>query len=43
MDVRQRSTGRPSSGGGDKDRSKNVVDEPEEETGDTGYVEAGFS
>ena len=38
--VRHRSTGQTqsASGGGDEKHTKNVVDEPEEETGDAGYV-----
>ncbi|KAK2190449.1 hypothetical protein NP493_81g01009 [Ridgeia piscesae] len=34
--VRHRSTGQSASGGGDEKHTKNVVDEPEEETGDAG-------
>ena len=35
--VRHRATGQSASGGGDEKQTKNVVDEPEEETGDAGY------
>ena len=37
--VRHRSTGQSASGGGDEKHTKNVVDEPEEETGDAGYID----
>ncbi|KAK2190443.1 hypothetical protein NP493_81g00003 [Ridgeia piscesae] len=36
--VRHRSTGQSASGGGDEKHTKNVVDEPEEETGDAGWT-----
>ena len=37
--VRHRSIGQTSSGDGDKKHTKDIVDEPEKETGNTGYVE----
>ena len=40
--VRHRSTGQTPSGFGDEKHTKDVVDEPEEETGDDGYVELQY-
>ena len=37
--VHHRSTGRTPSGVGDEKHTKDIVDEPEKETGDAGYVE----